>query len=56
MKRSSMVGVAAFGHRDPGSNPDWFALQIQIENLFSQIIQECSTLASTVTLQWGMPL
>ena len=25
MERSSMVSISAFGPRDPGSNPGWFA-------------------------------
>ena len=30
---SSMVSIAAFGPGDPGSNPGWFAVQIQIKKI-----------------------
>ena len=48
-----MVSVAAFGPKDPGSNTSWFASQIQIKNWVSKIVQDCGTLASTVTLVGG---
>ena len=50
-----MVGIAAFGPGDLGSSPDWFAVS-KSNRKFSQIIQACSTLASTVTLLSGASL
>ena len=45
-----MASVAAFGPRDPGSNPGWCCHEYKLKIEFSQIIQVCGTLASTVTL------
>ena len=51
MECSSMVSVAAFGLRDPGSNPLLVhCLEFKSKIEFLQIIQLFGTLASTVTL------
>ena len=50
MKCSSMVSTAAFGPRDPGSNPVLvYCLKFESRMKFSQIIQVYGTLACTVT-------
>ena len=47
-----MVSKAPFGPGDPGSNPGWFAVsKFKSKIEFSQIIQACSTLENTITLQ-----
>ena len=55
-RSSSMDSIAAFGPKDQGSNSAWFGLKFKSEIEFSRIIQACSTLASTVTLQLGASL
>ena len=45
-----MVSIAAFGPGDLGSNTSWFTVLNSNKNWVSQIIQACSTLASTVAL------
>ena len=51
-----MVRVVDLSPRDMGQIPVVLMSQIQIKIEFSQIIQACGTLTSTLTLKWGAPL